>query len=183
MGKKMTVGALRALGIDGKKASWEWEDLQIVKDITHESDRVFVVFEHDGKHWRLEVEHHPEDWSGTNDLVEWPDNHEMTLEEVAPVLREVWESADDVKSRGASNVSVRGVPSGDHECFCLLVEKDDFKRVTGREPDDELDVGPFATEGSPYRYMVYPSALLGLKDSKGKVVEIQAAAREVNVDE
>lgn len=53
-----------------------------------------------------------------------------------------------------------GIPSGDQECWCLLVDVATFRRVQGREPDPEQDVGPFAVEGSPYRYKVYPSALI-----------------------
>lgn len=57
-------------------------------------------------------------------------------------------------------IILNGIPSGDHECWCLLVDKETLKRVEGHEPDEDFDVGPFAPEGSPYRYKVYPCSLL-----------------------
>lgn len=55
---------------------------------------------------------------------------------------------------------VTGIPSGDHECWCLLVSIGDFQRIKGVMPDEELDVGPFAKNDSIYRYMIYPDDLL-----------------------
>jgi hypothetical protein len=57
-------------------------------------------------------------------------------------------------------VIFEGVPSGDHECWCLLVTKETFERVTAKAPDEEFDVGPFAKPGSKYRYKIYPDDLL-----------------------
>lgn len=66
-------------------------------------------------------------------------------------------------------IIVEGIPSGDHECFCLLVTREDFKRLEGHDPDEEFDVGPFAKEGSPYRYKLYPRTFLGLDlEDKGR---------------
>ena len=56
-------------------------------------------------------------------------------------------------------VTVKGIPSGDHECWCLLVTKEDFERVTQRAAE-EFDQGPFAAKDSPYRYMLYPNYLV-----------------------
>lgn len=65
---------------------------------------------------------------------------------------------------------VTGIPSGDHECWCLLVTEEDFKRIKGEAPDKEFDVGPFAKDGSPYRYRLYPSDLI--QGESGKVTTI-----------
>lgn len=68
---------------------------------------------------------------------------------------------------------IEGIPSGDLECWCLLVRKETFVELTGRKPDPKYDVGRFATKGSPYKYMVYPNALLGEEsDDKKEVLVI-----------
>lgn len=54
---------------------------------------------------------------------------------------------------------IEGIPSGDLECWCLLVTKETFTKLTGQKPDKKYDVGRFAKKGSPYRYMVYPNTL------------------------
>ena len=54
---------------------------------------------------------------------------------------------------------IEGIPSGDLECWCLLVTKETFTEVMGKTPDMRWDVGRFAKKGSPYRYMLYPNAL------------------------
>jgi len=56
-------------------------------------------------------------------------------------------------------VIVTGIVSGDHECWCLLVDARTFKRVKGERPG-QFDVGPFAKKGCPYRYKLYPSDLI-----------------------
>ena len=56
-------------------------------------------------------------------------------------------------------VTVKGIPSGDLECWCLLVTKEDFERITQR-PAEEWDEGRFAAKDSPYRYMLYPNYLV-----------------------
>lgn len=66
-----------------------------------------------------------------------------------------------------SEMMITGIPSGDLECWCLLVDRATFKAVKGVEPEDRPgeeheyrgDVGRFAQEGSPYRYMLYPDDL------------------------
>jgi hypothetical protein len=55
---------------------------------------------------------------------------------------------------------IEGIPSGDLECWCLLVTKETFTDLMGKPPDDEFDVGRFAKKGSKYRYMIYPSVLI-----------------------
>lgn len=72
---------------------------------------------------------------------------------------------------------VEGIPSGDLECWCFLVDKGTFKRVKGKNPDRRWDVGRFAEEGSKYRYMLYPHDLIGW-DMKGKVIEVKVEVRE-----
>lgn len=67
-----------------------------------------------------------------------------------------------------SKRTITGIPSGDLECWCLLVDRETFKWVKGVEPEEIAgqahdyrgDVGRFAVEGSPYRYMLYPSDLI-----------------------
>ncbi len=67
------------------------------------------------------------------------------------------------------DVKVNGIQSGDHECWCFLVTKEDFIRIKGVEPN-RWDVGPFAEEGSEYRYKLYPSDLIvERKDRQGVV--------------
>lgn len=56
-------------------------------------------------------------------------------------------------------ITIQGVPSGDWECWCLLVTKEDYRRVRGKDPE-EHDEGPFAQEASPYRYKLYPDDLI-----------------------
>lgn len=74
---------------------------------------------------------------------------------------------------------IEGIPSGDSECWCLLVTKETFKELTGKPPDMEFDVGRYAKKGSRYRYMIYPSALIGQEDlGKGEVLVISVDAME-----
>lgn len=54
---------------------------------------------------------------------------------------------------------IEGIPSGDLECWCLLVRRETFVKLMGQKPS-KYDIGRFATKGSPYQYMVYPHALL-----------------------
>jgi len=79
---------------------------------------------------------------------------------------------------------VVGIPSGDHECWCLLVDLRTFKRVRGQKPE-QYDIGPFAQKGCPYRYKLYPSDLIGefsrgkgglVLNFKGKVVALSMEA-------
>lgn len=82
---------------------------------------------------------------------------------------------------GTRLANVVGIPSGDHECWCLLVTREDYVRIVGQEPDEEFDVGPFAKEGSVYRYKLYPDHLMGgTYDLQGKVVtlEVKCTVRE-----
>lgn len=65
---------------------------------------------------------------------------------------------------------VTGIPSGDHECWCLLVTAQEFRRIKGEAPDPECDEGPFAPPGSPYRYKLYPNDLI--KGTNGKPTTI-----------
>lgn len=53
---------------------------------------------------------------------------------------------------------LRGVPSGDGECWCLLVTREYFRVVMGRYPDkDERAPG----KPGPYQYRMYPSSFIG----------------------
>lgn len=65
---------------------------------------------------------------------------------------------------------IEGIPSGDLECWCLLVTKETFKELTGKAPDPKYDVGRFAKKKSPFRYMIYPHTLFNedLKTPAGK---------------
>ena len=65
---------------------------------------------------------------------------------------------------------VQGVPSGDGECWCFLVDKETFKRIRGKNPG-KYDVGR-CEKGTKYRYMVNPHDLLGW-DSQGKLLEVK----------
>lgn len=82
---------------------------------------------------------------------------------------------------------IEGIPSGDLECWCFLVDRETFKRVTGeypQEPEKDAngyemlwDVGRFAKENSPYRYMIYPHHLVGF-DNRDKLVRISIEVQE-----
>lgn len=69
---------------------------------------------------------------------------------------------------------IHGVPSGDLECWCFLVDKETFDSVAGRKPT-KLDVGRFAKKGSPYQYMLYPCQLLH-DGMDGKVITLSIEA-------
>jgi hypothetical protein len=74
-------------------------------------------------------------------------------------------------------VTVTGVSSGDHECWCLLVDKATFVRLRGDEPDEGFDVGPFAKPGSPYKYKLYPGDLIGRNvEERGQVMTLSIEA-------
>ncbi len=76
---------------------------------------------------------------------------------------------------------IEGIPSGDLECFCLLVRKETFMELTGKKPDPKYDVGRFAKKGSEFRYMIYPCDMLGI-DYKEKdhvfVISVEAVKKE-----
>lgn len=63
-----------------------------------------------------------------------------------------------------------GIPSGDAECWCFLVDKKTFTKVTGKPPA-MYDVGRFAAKGSPHRYMLYPDRLIP-EVKKGQVIAL-----------
>lgn len=73
-----------------------------------------------------------------------------------------------------------GIPSGDLECFCLLVTKETFEELMGKKPDPKYDVGRFAKKGSPHRYMIYPCSLLGIdpNDESLHVISVEAVKKE-----
>ena len=92
------------------------------------------------------------------------DAAQSVVKQPAPSVfyREDSEFMDWLKGQKITNppprITATGVISGDNECWCLLVTKDDFVRLCDREPQ-EFDTGPFAKEGSPYQYQIYPSDL------------------------
>ena len=67
---------------------------------------------------------------------------------------------------------LKGIPSGDGGCWCLLVTKEAYEYVTGREPED-FDT----TKGAkgPYRYRLYPGTLFGLEPGEGGKVFLVCA--------
>jgi len=81
-------------------------------------------------------------------------------------------------SEEGTRMVLEGIPSGDLECWCLLVTKETFKRVTGHKPDESFDVGHFAQKGSPYRYKVYPNSLIK-EDQVQKHKEVLVISIEV----
>lgn len=74
---------------------------------------------------------------------------------------------------------IEGIPSGDLECFCLLVTKETFTELTGKKPG-QYDVGRFAKKGSPHRYMIYPHDMLGIDahDKSLHVISVEAVKKE-----
>lgn len=83
-------------------------------------------------------------------------------------------------------MKIVGIPSGDHECWCLLVTKEDFKAIMNEDPG-EFDEGPFAEAGSDYRYKIYPDNIMvppcGILDTRHstrhKLLEINIEVKEI----
>lgn len=85
-----------------------------------------------------------------------------------------------------------GVPSGDYECWCFLVDRETFKAVKGKYPEDPTkdetghemlnDVGHFAVPGSPYKYMVYPSDLIKVEDNQVTTICVEYNMKAPAVD-
>jgi len=75
---------------------------------------------------------------------------------------------------------IEGIPSGDLECWCLLVTKETFIKLTGKKPDQKYDVGRFAKKGSLHRYMIYPHDMLGIDahDKSLYVISVEAVKKE-----
>lgn len=73
-----------------------------------------------------------------------------------------------------------GIPSGDLECFCLLVTKETFKALTGNDPNRKWDVGRFAEKGSPHRYVIYPCQMFGFEPGEKSlhVISVEAVKKE-----
>jgi len=72
---------------------------------------------------------------------------------------------------------LEGIPSGDLECWCFLVDRNTFINVTGRKPK-QYNVGRFAKKGSPHRYMLYPESLID--DRGGKLVVLAIESKLAN---
>ena len=89
--RKVTLAWLAERGIVGDKWPDDY-DHECIEDTDCSRGLATVVFKDDGKFWRLEIEYHPEDWPGTNDLVQYRPEHTMELTQVAPVQRTVWEA-------------------------------------------------------------------------------------------
>jgi len=91
MKKKITLARLAELGIKGDTHHEEW-DHPAVQWTESSRGLAVVIFEDEGRFWQLEIEYHPEDWSGTNDLWEMRGHPEWEVE-VVEVVREtqvVW---------------------------------------------------------------------------------------------
>lgn len=54
---------------------------------------------------------------------------------------------------------IKGIPSGDGECWCLLVTKETFTTLSGKEPEDEFDK---VNKKGPYCYRIYPNTLFDI---------------------
>ena len=52
-------------------------------------------------------------------------------------------------------VTFEGIPSGDHECFCFAVTKEEYKRIVNKDPTRN-DRSPFY-DGL---FMLYPDDIL-----------------------
>lgn len=65
---------------------------------------------------------------------------------------------------------LRGVPSTDSESWCFLVALEDFKRLTGREPEDfDMHKSPVAE----FAYMVYPYEIIKAEAGKPTTLNIE----------
>lgn len=69
-----------------------------------------------------------------------------------------------------------GIPSGDLECWCFLVDRKTFVNVTGRLPEKH-DIGRFAAKGGKYKYMLYPNHFV--PEDKGKPVVLAIESKVV----
>lgn len=67
---------------------------------------------------------------------------------------------------------IRGIQTGDGECWCFLVTRHTYRKVTGKNPSvwDRHHRG--VRRGSPYRYRLYPGHLIGW-DWKDRVVDLE----------
>lgn len=74
-------------------------------------------------------------------------------------------------------MKVKGVVSGDGECWCFLVTRYTYIKVTGRNPS-QFDTGRSA-KGGPYRYRLYPGHLIGF-DLGDKVVSLEVKVTELD---
>ena len=63
---------------------------------------------------------------------------------------------------------VKGIPSGDLECWCFNVTAEDYKRITGRDPEGWEARFPV----DEYKYSLYPSDIFKAED--GKITTIYA---------
>lgn len=70
---------------------------------------------------------------------------------------------------------LKGVPSGDLECWCFLVDKKTFTEIKGRAPG-QFDVGHRIPKKSPYRYKLSPVDIFDTYDRslQDKVVVLSA---------
>lgn len=141
-----TIGWLKSKGIHGKECLDEL-DSPIIRETGGERGEDWVVFEDEGKFWRMEVEYHPEDYLATNDLREWrnePD-HEMEVVEVVRRPVETW------------------VEVGTADANQLAPDIDAYQRWTR-----ETSVYPGCGSGSP---AAVAYATLGLAGEAGEVAE------------
>lgn len=75
-------------------------------------------------------------------------------------------------------MTIRGIPTGDGECWCFLVSRNTYRRVIGRNPSswDRQDRG--VKKGSAYKYRLYPERLIGW-ELRGTVVDLEVSAKPV----
>lgn len=66
------------------------------------------------------------------------------------------------------NFKFKAIPSGDYEAFTFAVSKEDYIKITGKEPRD-LDKNDF----NENKYNLYPDNLFDLMDSNNKEFEIE----------
>lgn len=75
-------------------------------------------------------------------------------------------------------MKIRGVSSGDGECWCFLVTRHTYRKVTGKSPTrwDRQHRG--VQKGSAYKYKLYPGHLIGW-DLGNTIVDLEISARPV----
>ena len=64
-------------------------------------------------------------------------------------------------------IKFKGYPSGDYETFCWNVSKEDFIRLTEKEPDEESDKSCFHHE----TYRIYPFMLYNENYNEQEIYE------------
>lgn len=81
-----------------------------------------------------------------------------------------------------------GINSGDSESFCWIVDKENFIKATGNEPDEFDGVPEYTTDGLDYayskeRFYLYPNDVTGESGAKVKITIVVEEIEEYTENE